>query len=578
MLQIIFVLALACLLILPTGKYLYHVASQQKTFADPIMDPIDRGIYRLLDVDKKGMTWKQYAVALVLTNAVMALVAYLILRTQAFLFLNPNRVGSLESSLSFNTVISFITNSNLQDYVGEKDLSFLSQMVVITFMMFTSAASGYAAAMAFIRGVSGKYQDMGNFYVDFVRVITRVLLPLSIVGALLLISQGVPQTLAKELDVTFFEGNLQGIAMGPVASLEIIKHLGTNGGGFFAANSATPFENPNVITNIIEMLSMMLLPGSMLVAFGYMVTAQKKESHPLTSLQKVSSNPMTVQLGRQARPLLLVMLSLFVVGLALIVWSESKGNPFLHQLGLNQSMGSMEGKEVRFGIPMSGLFTEITTAFTTGSVNNMHDTLTPLSGGVAMMNMMLNVIFGGKGVGLMNMMLYVLLTVFICGLMIGRTPVYLGKKIEGKEMTLIALGIMIHPVIILGFSALAVLLPAGLSSVTNPGFHGLSQVIYQFTSASANNGSGFEGLKDNTLFWNMSTGLAMFLGRYVTLILQLAIAGSLMRKPPVNDSLGSLKTDTGTFTISLGVVVLIISALTFLPALVLGPLAEFLTQ
>ena len=309
-----------------------------------------------------------------------------------------------------------------------------------------------------------------------------------------------------------------------------------------------------------------------------MVTAQKKESHPLTSLQKVSSNPMTVQLGRQARPLLLVMLSLFVVGLALIVWSESKGNPFLHQLGLNQSMGSMEGKEVRFGIPMSGLFTEITTAFTTGSVNNMHDTLTPLSGGVAMMNMMLNVIFGGKGVGLMNMMLYVLLTVFICGLMIGRTPVYLGKKIEGKEMTLIALGIMIHPVIILGFSALAVLLPAGLSSVTNPGFHGLSQVIYQFTSASANNGSGFEGLKDNTLFWNMSTGLAMFLGRYVTLILQLAIAGSLMRKPPVNDSLGSLKTDTGTFTISLGVVVLIISALTFLPALVLGPLAEFLTQ
>ncbi|QKG76864.1 potassium-transporting ATPase subunit KdpA [Streptococcus canis] len=578
MLQIIFVLALACLLILPTGKYLYHIASQQKTFADPIMDPIDRGIYRLLDVDKKGMTWKQYAVALVLTNAVMALVAYLILRTQAFLFLNPNRVGSLESSLSFNTVISFITNSNLQDYVGEKDLSFLSQMVVITFMMFTSAASGYAAAMAFIRGVSGKYQDMGNFYVDFVRVITRVLLPLSIVGALLLISQGVPQTLAKELDVTTLEGNLQGIAMGPVASLEIIKHLGTNGGGFFAANSATPFENPNVITNIIEMLSMMLLPGSMLVAFGYMVTTQKKESHPLTSLQKISSNPMTVQLGRQARPLLLVMLSLFVVGLALIVWSESKGNPFLHQLGLNQSMGSMEGKEVRFGIPMSGLFTEITTAFTTGSVNNMHDTLTPLSGGVAMMNMMLNVIFGGKGVGLMNMMLYVLLTVFICGLMIGRTPVYLGKKIEGKEMTLIALGIMIHPVIILGFSALAVLLPAGLSSVTNPGFHGLSQVIYQFTSASANNGSGFEGLKDNTLFWNLSTGLAMFLGRYVTLILQLAIAGSLMRKPPVNDSLGSLKTDTGTFTISLGVVVLIISALTFLPALVLGPLAEFLTQ
>ncbi|RJP83457.1 potassium-transporting ATPase subunit KdpA [Streptococcus pseudopneumoniae] len=581
MLQIIFVLVLACIIILPTGKYLYHIASQQKTFADPIMDPIDRWIYKLLDVDKKGMTWKEYAVALILTNAVMALVAYVILRTQDFFFLNPTRVGSLESSLSFNTVISFITNSNLQNYAGERDLSFFSQMVVITFMMFTSAASGYAAAMAFIRGVSGKYQDMGNFYVDFVRVITRVLLPFSIIGSLLLISQGVPQTLSKELYATTLEGNLQGLIMGPVASLEIIKHLGTNGGGFFAANSATPFENPNVITNIIEMLSMMLLPGSMVVVFGHMVSSRKKEDHPFESVQKVSyksTKSTFIKLGGQARPLLIVMLFLFFVGLSIIVWSESRGNPVLHQLGLNQSMGSMEGKEVRFGIPMSGLFTEITTAFTTGSVNNMHDTLTPLSGGVAMINMMLNVIFGGKGVGIMNMMLYVLLTVFICGLMIGRAPVYLGKKIEGKEMTLIALAIMVHPMIILGFSAVAVSLPAGFNSVTNPGFHSLSQVIYQFTSASANNGSGFEGLKDNTLFWNISTGLAMFFGRYVTLILQLSIAGSLMTKQHVNDSLGSLKTDTGTFAIILGVIVLIISALTFLPVLVLGPLAEFLTQ
>lgn len=308
---------------------------------------------------------------------------------------------------------------------------FFSQMVVITFMMFTSAASGYAAAMAFIRGVSGKYQDMGNFYVDFVRVITRVLLPFSIIGSLLLISQGVPQTLSKELYATTLEGNLQGLIMGPVASLEIIKHLGTNGGGFFAANSATPFENPNVITNIIEMLSMMLLPGSMVVAFGHMVSSRKKENHPFDSVQKVSyksTKSTFIKLGGQARPLLIVMLFLFFVGLSIIVWSESRGNPVLHQLGLNQSMGSMEGKEVRFGIPMSGLFTEITTAFTTGSVNNMHDTLTPLSGGVAMINMMLNVIFGGKGVGIMNMMLYVLLTVFICGLMIGRAPVYLGKK------------------------------------------------------------------------------------------------------------------------------------------------------
>ncbi|WP_170275488.1 potassium-transporting ATPase subunit KdpA [Lactococcus lactis] len=574
MLQIIFVLAVAILLMIPTGKYLYHIATDQKTFADPVMDKFDGFIYKLIAMKKQPMTWKKYALSLILTNAVMVFMGYLILRIQEISFLNPNHIGAMEQSLSFNTVISFITNTNLQNYSGESALSYMSQMIVITFMMFTSAASGFAASMAFIRGLSGKYKDMGNFYYDFVRVITRVLLPLSIIGALLLISQGVPQTLVHNLTITTLEGKMQDIALGPVAALEIIKHLGTNGGGFFAANSAMPFENPNIITNIIEMLSMMLLPGSILFAFGYMVSDSHQENKLLNSQLK---SKRRFFLGKEARPLFIVMSVLFLIGLTIIIWAESKGNPILQHLGISQAMGNMEGKETRFGTNMSALFTEITTAFTTGSVNNMHDSLTPLGGGIATINMMLNLVFGGKGVGLMNMILYVLLTVFICGLMIGRTPVYLGKKIEGKEMKLTALAIIIHPLIILSFTALAVSASAGIAGVSNPGFHGLSQIVYQYTSSAANNGSGFEGLKDNTAFWNITTGVAIFLGRYLTLIIQLAIASSFMMKRSVNNSVGSLKTDSGTFTVVLFVIVIVISALTFLPVLVLGPIAESLT-
>ncbi|MCI1071172.1 potassium-transporting ATPase subunit KdpA [Lactococcus lactis] len=574
MLQVIFVLAVAILLMIPTGKYLYHIATDQKTFADPVMDKFDGFIYKLIAMKKQSMTWKKYALSLVLTNAVMVFIGYLILRIQEIPFLNPNHIGAMEQSLSFNTVISFITNTNLQNYSGESALSYMSQMIVITFMMFTSAASGFAASMAFIRGLSGKYKDMGNFYYDFVRVITRVLLPFSIIGALLLISQGVPQTLVHNLTITTLEGKMQDIALGPIAALEIIKHLGTNGGGFFVANSAMPFENPNIITNIIEMLSMMILPGSILFAFGYMVSESHQENKLLNSQLK---SKRRFFLGKEARPLFIVMSVLFLIGLTIIIWAESKGNPILQHLGLSQAMGNMEGKETRFGTNMSALFTEITTAFTTGSVNNMHDSLTPLGGGIAMINMMLNLVFGGKGVGLMNMILYVLLTVFICGLMIGRTPVYLGKKIEGKEMKLTALAIIIHPLIILSFTALAVSVSAGIAGVSNPVFHGLSQIVYQYTSSAANNGSGFEGLKDNTAFWNITTGIAIFLGRYLTLIIQLAIASSLMMKKSVNNSVGSLKTDSGTFTIVLFVIVIVISALTFLPVLVLGPIAESLT-
>ncbi|MCA9766354.1 MAG: potassium-transporting ATPase subunit KdpA [Carnobacterium sp.] len=567
MLQISLIIIVFLLLIIPTGNYLYHIATGQHTFADPFFDKIDKYIYKLSGIRKEDMSWKKYALSMLMTNAVMTMVGYFVLRIQSIPLLNPNGISSMESFLSFNTIISFITNTNLQHYSGESHLSYLGQIVVIIFMMFTSAATGFSVAMAFIRGLSGKVTSLGNFYVDLTRIITRVLLPFSIVGALLLVSQGVPQNFTQNMTIQTIEGTYQDIAMGPVASLEIIKHLGTNGGGFFGANSTTPFENPNIITNMIEILAMMLLPGSIVIAFGQMVNNRRKEK----------GKEKAPWVGRQARPLIIVMLSLFFIGLSVCLWAEKAGNPILESIGLNQNMGSMEGKENRFGIEQSALFTTVTTAFTTGSINNMHDTLTPIGGAVPLVNMMLNVVFGGKGVGLMNMVLYGILAVFICGLMIGRTPEYLGKKIEGREMKLTALGIIIHPLIILSFSALAVATSGGVEGITNPGFHGLTQVVYEFSSSAANNGSGFEGLADNTNFWNITTGLAMFFGRYLTIVIQLAIASSLMMKRQVNESIGTLKTDTGTFTVALFMVIMIIAALTFFPVVVLGPIAEQLT-
>ncbi len=572
MFQIFLTLCIFILLVIPIGKYLYHIADNKKTFADPIFNRVDKAIYRVCGIEDKSMNWKQYTSALVLTNIVMIGVGYLILRLQALPIFNPNGISAMEPTLSFNTVISFMTNTNLQHYAGESGLSYLSQMAVITFMMFTSAASGYAACIAFIRGIAGK-KAMGNFFVDVVKIITRVLLPLSIVVGLLLVGQGVPQTLSSNKTVQTIEGKYQDIAMGPIASLESIKHLGTNGGGFLGANSSTPLENPTIISNLLELLSMMVLPGACVVAFGHMVYYRKKEQGVLSEKAKVKR----VFFGGEGRSIFIAMSIIFLIGLSVCFFSESAGNPALAEVGLNQSMGSMEGKEVRFGIAQSSLFTTVTTSFTTGTVNNMHDTLTPLGGLVPLLNMMLNVVFGGKGVGFMNMAMYAMLTVFICGLMIGRTPEYLGKKIEGKEMKLIALAIIVHPLLILSFSALAVAIPAGLAGISNEGFHGLSQVLYEFSSAAANNGSGFEGLMDNTVFWNVSTGLVMFFGRYIPIILQLAVAGSLMKKSQVNETVGTLKTDDSTFTIALVMIVLIIAALTFFPAISLGPVAEHLT-
>ena len=554
MLQNILFLIVFMILVIPMGKYLYQVANCEKAFGDRIFNKVDNTIYKIFKIDKEGMNWKQYVLALIITNAVMIFAGYLILRIQGIGFFNPSEIGGMEASLSFNTIISFMTNTNLQHYSGESGLSYLSQMLVIIYMMFTSAATGYAACMAFIRGLVGKKKTLGNFYVDMVRITTRVLVPLAFIVGVLLISQGVPQTLGGTETVRTIEGNLQDIARGPVAALESIKHVGTNGGGFFGANSSHPFENPTIVSNMIEMLSMMILPGACVIAFGYMI-GNKKQSKAVFGAMGI----------------------IFLVGLLICWTSEKAGNPELAAAGLSQAMGNMEGKELRFGIDQSALFTTVTTSFTTGTVNNMHDTLTPLGGLVPMLNMMLNVVFGGKGVGLMNMLMYSILTVFLCGLMVGRTPEFLSKKLEGREVKLVALSIIVHPLLILAFSALAVAIPAGLEGITNGGFHGLSQILYEFSSASANNGSGFEGLADNTLFWNMTTGVAMFYGRYLAIVIQLAVVGSLANKKPVNTSVGTLKTDNFTFTILLVAIVLIIGALTFLPALVLGPIAEHLT-
>ena len=576
MLQIVLTLAIFVVLVIPMGKYMYHIAAGQKTFADKVFDPIDRGIYKLCGIKNEDMSWKKYGLTVLMANAVMIFVGYLILRFQGLLLFNPNGIEGMEASLSFNTIISFMTNTNLQHYSGESSLSYASQMCVIIFMMFASAASGYAVCMAFCRGLSGR--KMGNFYVDMVRTTTRILLPIAFIVGLLLVSQGTPQTMVGNYTIETIEGKFQDIAVGPVAALESIKHVGTNGGGFFGANSTTPFENPTVISNIIEMISMMLLPGSCVVTFGLMLHDSKKEQDENKEGKLIIGGTKKKAIfGRQGAVVFGAMTILFLIGLTLCFHSEMAGNPVIGAMGIDQSMGSMEGKEVRFGIVQSSLFTTVTTSFTTGTVNNMHDTLTPLGGLVPMLHMMLNCVFGGKGVGLMSMVMYVILAVFICGLMVGRTPEYLNKKIEGKEMKLVAIVILIHPLLNLGFSGLAVAVQAGLHGITNPGYHGLSQVLYEYASSAANNGSGFEGLADNSVFWNVTTGLAMFFGRYIAIIAQLAIAGSLLAKKRVNESIGTLRTDNLTFMIVLIFIVYIFAALTFFPALALGPIAEHLS-
>ncbi|UNL86067.1 potassium-transporting ATPase subunit KdpA [Priestia koreensis] len=552
-LQMGIVLVIVLFLAVIMGRYISQAFSLEGTRLDSIFGGIEKGIYKLGGISTLEMTWKQYAKALLLSNIVMFGIGYLIVRMQGFLPGNPSNIAGMDPLLSFNTISSFLTNTNLQHYSGESGLSYFSQMSVIIYLMFTTPATGLALCIAFFRGLTGK-RTIGNFYVDLVRAHTRIFIPLSVIVGILLIAQGVPQTLHATVQATTIEGIQQQIARGPVAALESIKHLGTNGGGFFGVNSAHPFENPTPLTNVLEIISMFLIPASLPFAFGHMAKSRK-----------------------QGWIFFSAMALMFVAFLSLAYIAESNGNPALEKIGLSQSEGSMEGKEVRFGIAQSALFTTVTTAATTGTVNNMHDTLTPLGGIVPLGLMMLNCVFGGDGVGTINILMYAILAVFLAGLMVGRTPEFLGRKIEGKEMKLIAITILVHPIIILLPTAWALVTSMGSSAISNAGFHGISQVLYEFTSSAANNGSGFEGLGDNTPFWNVSTGIVMLLGRYLSMIAMIAVAGSLLAKKPVPETLGTFKTDNSTFMVILLSTVLIVGALTFFPVIALGPIAEWLT-
>ncbi|WP_285848446.1 potassium-transporting ATPase subunit KdpA [Paenibacillus sp. MER TA 81-3] len=554
-LQIAAVLILLLLLVKPLGSYMYHVFSNQPNRTDKLFTPFENVIYGIAGLkNRSGMSWKKYTLSLILTNIVLVVLGYIILRVQKLLPLNPNGIDNMEPTLSFNTIISFMTNTNLQHYSGESGLTYFSQMAVIMMMMFTSAATGIVVAIAFIRGITSKGNTLGNFFVDFVKAHTRLLLPLAVVVTLILVALQVPQTFGATVQATTLQGDVQSIARGPVASLVSIKHLGTNGGGFFGVNSSHPFENPNPLTNVIEILSMWCIPAALTYTFGKFARNQK-----------------------QGWVIFGAMSMLFLMFLSLAYYAESQGNPAINALGIDAAQGSMEGKEVRFGIAQSALFTTVTTAATTGTVNNMHDTLTPLGGLVPLGQMMLNCVFGGDGVGLVNMLMYAILGVFLCGLMVGRTPEFLGRKIEAREMKLVAIAILAHPFIILVPTAIAFLTDLGRGSITNPGYHGISQVLYEFTSSAANNGSGFEGLADNTPFWNISTGLVMLFGRYISIIALLGVADSMVKKQWIPETIGTFRTDNALYTAILVGTVFIIGALTFLPVLVLGPIAEHLT-
>ncbi|MCP1354548.1 potassium-transporting ATPase subunit KdpA [Aneurinibacillus migulanus] len=551
--QIAITLLIIILLIKPAGSYLVNVFNYEKTKLDKVFGPIEKVLYRIMGVhENERMGWKQYVMALLLSNFVMTMLMYAVLRLQKYLPFNPDGIDNMPSALAFNTAASFITNTNWQAYSGENGLSYLSQMLAITFPMFTSAATGLVAAIAFIRGLTAQKDNLGNFYVDLIRSLTRVFLPLSLLVALFLVFQGAPQTLDGAQTATSMEGAQQVITRGPVASLESIKHIGTNGGGYFGMNASHPFENPTPLTNLVHILCMMFIPTALVYAFGVMIKNK-----------------------RQGWTVFATMAAIFLIMLATVFFAEYKGTPALQTLGIS---GNMEGKEVRFGYSESALFTTVTTAATTGSVNNMHDSLTPIGGLVPLAQMMLNNVFGGDGVGLMNGLLYVILTVFICGLMVGRTPEFLGKKIEGKEIKLASIALLAHPVIILVPTAIAFLRPESMASILNAGSHGISEVLYAFTSGAANNGSAFAGLSANTNFYNMAIGLVMLFGRYVSIIALLAVAGSLATKRMAPATIGTFRTDSPLFALILLVIIVVIGALTFFPALALGPIAEQLSM
>jgi K+-transporting ATPase ATPase A chain len=558
--QIAVYCAVVTALVKPLGGYMTKVFNGEPTFLSVVLRPIERVFYRLCGISETNeQDWRGYGLAMLTFSIVGFIVLYAIQRMQAILPFNPQQFGAVAPDLAFNTSVSFVTNTNWQSYVPETTMSYLTQMVGLTMHNFVSAATGIALALALVRGFARRTtRAIGNFWVDLTRAVFYVLLPVSIVVSLFLVWQGVPQNLNSYVEATTLEGATQIIAQGPVASQEVIKELGTNGGGFFNANSAHPYENPNPITNFVEMVLIFAIGAALTNVFGRMVG---KES--------------------QGWALFAVMGILFLLGVFILYAAESRGNPAFAGLPVDvgasilQSGGNMEGKEVRFGILNSSLFATVTTDASCGAVNTMHDSLLPLGGMVPMINIMLGeIIFGGVGSGLYGMLLFAIVAIFVAGLMVGRTPEYLGKKIEAKEVKMAMLAILILPFSILGFTALAVVLPAGVSSLANAGPHGFSEALYAYISATGNNGSAFAGISANTLFYNTSLGLAMWIGRFLFIVPMLAIAGSLAGKKLVPASEGTFPTDGALFVALLTGVILVIGGLTFFPALALGPIVE----
>jgi K+-transporting ATPase ATPase A chain len=557
-------IALFCVVIIaitrPLGGYMTRVFSGERTFLQPVLRPIERAIYWCCGVDEtKEQSWLIYAVAMLLFSIAGFVVLYALQRFQDVLPFNPQGQSAVEQSLAFNTALSFITNTNWQSYVPETTMSYLVQMAGLTVHNFLSAATGIAMAIAVIRGFARReVKAIGNFWVDLTRCTLYVLLPISIVVGLFFVFEGIPQTLGAYVDATTLEGAKQSIAVGPVASQEVIKMLGTNGGGFFNTNSAHPFENPNALTNFVQMVLIFSLGAGLTNVLGRMV---KNE--------------------RQGWALFAAMGVLFLVGVTTAYWAEAKGNPAFAQFHVDQSAtalqagGNMEGKEVRFGIASSALFTTVTTDASCGAVNNMHDSLTPIGGAVPLVNMQLGeVIFGGVGSGLYGIIAFAIVAMFVAGLMVGRTPEYLGKKLEGKEVKMTILALLSLPLSTLGFTALAAVLPAGLAGPLNAGPHGFSEILYAFTSATGNNGSAFAGITANTLFYNVALGFAMLIGRFVFVVPVLAVAGSLAQKKLVAPSAGTFPTTGPLFVGLLVGVILIFGGLTYFPAISLGPIVE----
>lgn len=557
-LGIILMFVLVVLLTIPLGRYIGKIFSNEKTWLDGIFNPIDKLFYKVSGVNpEKEMSWKQHLGALLTINVVWFLISMFVLTNMHWLPLNPDNNPSMSGDLAFNTAVSFVTNTNLQHYSGESGLSYLGQLTLMLWQ-FISAGCGIAIAGAVFFSMKERTTDkLGNFYFLFIRTCTRILFPIAVIVASLLAFNGTPMTFEGEDTITTLQGDKVEVSRGPVAAFVAIKQLGTNGGGFFGPNSSHPLENPNYFTNIVETVSIMLIPIAMVFAMGY-VLRRKKLAYTIFGVMTVG----------------------FLLLLIPTVVNEMGGNPAIEKMGIVQNLGSMEGKEVRFGSAASAYWAINTTVTSNGSVNAMHDSLTPLSGMNTMLGMMVNAFYGGVGVGFLNFYIFIILAVFISGLMVGRTPEFLGKKIEAREMKIAMIIALLHPFLILVGTAISSYMVAHNpdeygSWLNNPGFHGFSEMLYEFTSSSANNGSGFEGLADNNPFWNIACGIVMLMARYLPIIGPVAIAGSLAAKKYIPESAGTLKTDTATFGLMVFAVIAIVAALSFFPALALGPIAEY---